>query len=162
MQKILPFFWYDTQAEEAVNLYISLFPNSRILNVLRYDKASSEAAGMPEGSILTIDFELDGQLFSALNGGPAFKFNESVSFMIECSTQEEIDHYWYGLIANGGQESACGWLKDKFGLSWQVTPRQQNEMIHDKDFAKAGRAMRAMLGMKKLDIKVLEDAFNNG
>jgi predicted 3-demethylubiquinone-9 3-methyltransferase (glyoxalase superfamily) len=161
MQKITPCLWFDTQAEEAVNFYIGLFKNSKITSLLLTDAAASEASGMPEGSVLFIEFELDGERFSALNGGPVFKFNESVSLMIECSTQEEIDHYWYGLIADGGQESQCGWLKDRFGLSWQVTPKQLLEMQRDKDSAKAGRVMTAMLGMKKLDIKALQDAFND-
>src|SRR5690242_15685599 len=146
IQKITPCLWFNTQAEEAANFYASLFPNSKITSVLRYD-AASEASGQPEGSVLFVEFELDGERFAALNGGPAFQFNESVSLIIECSTQEEIDHYWYGLTSNGGQESQCGWLKDKFGLSWQVTPKQLLEMHHDKDSAKAGRAMKAMLGM---------------
>jgi predicted 3-demethylubiquinone-9 3-methyltransferase (glyoxalase superfamily) len=162
MQKITPCLWFNNQAEEAVNFYIGLFMNSKITSVLLTDAAAAQASGQPEGSVLFIEFELDGERFSALNGGPAFKFNESVSLMIECSTQEEIDHYWYGLIANGGEESQCGWLKDRFGLSWQVTPKHLLEMQRDKDSAKAGRVMTAMLGMRKLDIKALEDAFNNG
>ena len=162
IQKITPCLWFDTQAEEAVNFYIGLFKNSKITSVLLTDAAASQASGQPEGSVLFVEFELDGERFSALNGGPVFKFNQSVSLMIECSTQEEIDHYWYGLIADGGEESQCGWLKDKFGLSWQVTPKHLMEMQRDKDPAKAGRVMKAMLGMHKLDIKTLEDAFNNG
>jgi predicted 3-demethylubiquinone-9 3-methyltransferase (glyoxalase superfamily) len=160
MQKITPCLWFNNQAEEAVNFYISLFKNSKITSVLLTDAAAAHASGQKEGSVLFIEFELDGERFSALNGGPMFKFNESVSLMIECSTQEEIDHYWYGLIANGGEESQCGWLKDRFGLSWQVTPKQLLEMQRDKDSAKAGRVMTAVLGMRKLDIKALEDAFN--
>ena len=162
MQKITPCLWFDTQAEEAANLYVSLFPNSKITSVLLTDAAAAQASGQKEGSVLFIEFELDGERFSALNGGPMFKFNESVSLMIEYSTQEEIDHYWYGLTANGGGESQCGWLKDRFGLSWQVTPKQLLKMQSDEDSAKAGRVMKAMLGMKKLDLKSLENAFNNG
>jgi predicted 3-demethylubiquinone-9 3-methyltransferase (glyoxalase superfamily) len=162
MQKITPCLWFATQAEEAANFYVSLFKNSKITNVLLTDAAAAQASGQPERSVLFVEFELDGERLSALNGGLIFKFNESVSLMIECSTQEEIDHYWYGLIANGGEESQCGWLKDKFGLSWQVTPKQLLEMQRDKDPAKAGRVMQAMLGMRKLNIKALEDAFKNG
>jgi predicted 3-demethylubiquinone-9 3-methyltransferase (glyoxalase superfamily) len=162
MQKITPCLWFATQAEEAANFYVSLFKNSKITNVLLTDAAAAQTSGQPERSVLFVEFELDGERLSALNGGLIFKFNESVSLMIECSTQEEIDHYWYGLIANGGEESQCGWLKDKFGLSWQVTPKQLLEMQRDKDPAKAGRIMQAMLGMRKLNIKALEDAFKNG
>lgn len=162
MQKITPCLWFDTQAEEAVNFYIGLFKNSKITSTLLTDAAVAEVSGQPEGSVLFIAFELDGDRLSALNGGPSFKFNESISLMIECSTQEEIDHYWYGLIADGGQESQCGWLKDKFGVSWQVLPKQLLEMQRDKDSTKAGRVMKAMLGMRKLDLKALENAFNNG
>lgn len=162
MQKIIPCLWFDTQAEEAANFYVSLFKNSKVTSILLTDAAAAEASGQPEGSVLFVEFELDGERFSALNGGPIFKFNESVSLMIECDTQEEIDHFWYGLIADGGQESQCGWLKDKFGLSWQVTPKNLLEMQRDPDSAKAGRVMKAMLGMRKLDIAALETAFNNG
>ena len=160
MQKISPCLWFDNQAEEAANFYVGLFKNSKITGILLTDAAASEPSGMLVGSVLFVEFELDGERFSALNGGPIFKFNQSVSLMIECSTQEEIDHYWYGLIADGGEESECGWLKDKFGLSWQVTPKQLMEMQRDKDSAKASRVMQAMLTMRKLDLKALEDAYN--
>ena len=161
MQKIIPCLWFNTQAEEAANFYVGLFKNSKITSVLQTSAEAAQASGQPEGSVLFVEFELDGERFSALNGGPAFTFNESVSLMIECETQEEIDHYWFGLIANGGKESQCGWLKDKFGVSWQVTPKHLLEMQRDRDPAKAGRVMKAMLGMRKLDIKALDDAFNN-
>ncbi len=159
IQKISPCLWFDRQAEEAAKFYISLFPNSKITSVLMTDAAASEPSGMPVGSVLFVEFELDGEKFAALNGGPIFKFNESVSFMIECETQKEIDHYWYGLTANGGEESQCGWLKDKYGLSWQVLPKQLMEMQRDEDAAKAGRVMRAMLEMRKLDLAKLEAAY---
>ena len=159
MQKIVPCLWFDNQAEEAANFYVSLFKNSKVTSVLLTDAAAAQASGQPEGSVLFVELELDGERFSALNGGPIFKFNQSVSLMIECDTQEEIDHYWYGLIAGGGQESECGWLKDKFGLSWQVTPKHLLEMQRDPDSAKAGRVMKSMLGMKKLDIAALEAAY---
>src|SRR6059036_1490063 len=131
-QKITPFFWYDNQAEEAMNFYASIFKNSRVLGVTRYGKSGPG----PEGSVLTAAFELEGQKFTALNGGPRFKFNESVSFVVNCETQEEIDYFWEKLTADGGEESQCGWLKDRFGLSWQVTPTVLIDMLHDKDAAK--------------------------
>ena len=145
MQKIGTCLWYDNNAEEAVNFYTSIFKNSKIGRVLRYDSASAAASGQPEGTILTIEFELEGQEYTALNGGPIFKFNESVSLIVNCKSQEEVDYYWNALTANGGQESQCGWLKDKFGLSWQITPTRLVELINDKDAVKAHRAMQAML-----------------
>ncbi len=151
--------WFDTAAEEAANYYISIFPNSRILDVSRYDEAASKASGMPEGSVLTVVFELNGHKFMGLNGGPVFKFSEAISIMVDCETQEEIDHYWNTLTAHGGQESACGWLKDKYGLSWQIVPKEWANIINNKDKAKSSRAMQAMLGMKKLDIAELKRAF---
>jgi len=150
--------WFDTQAEEAANYYLTIFPNSRILDISRYDAASAQASGRPEGSVLTVLFELDGHKFMGLNGGPIFKFSEAVSIMVECETQHEIDYYWNALTANGGQESACGWLKDKYGFSWQIVPKDWANIINDKDKEKAGRAMQAMLGMRKLDIAELKRA----
>jgi predicted 3-demethylubiquinone-9 3-methyltransferase (glyoxalase superfamily) len=160
MQKITPCFWFDNQAEEAANLYTSLFKNSKIGKATRYDKASAEVSGQPEGSVLTIEFTLNGQDFLALNGGPLFKFNESVSFVIDCENQEEVDHFWNGLLAGGGQESQCGWLKDKFGVSWQVTPRILSKLLSDPNPKKAQAAMKAMLQMKKLDTAKLQEAYD--
>ena len=159
MQKITPFLWFDNQAEEAAKFYASVFKNSKIGRILRYDEASAKAAGRPVGSVLTIEFEIEDQKFTALNGGPEFKFNESVSFVVDCKTQEEVDYFWEKLIAGGGQESECGWLKDKFGLSWQVTPTVLIEMLNDKDAKKAERVMKAMMQMQKIDIKKLNAAY---
>ena len=159
MQKITPFLWFDNQAEEAAKFYTTIFKNSKIGKILRYDEAAAKAAGGPVGSVLTIEFEIEGQKFTALNGGPQFKFNESVSFVVNCETQEEVDYFWEKLTADGGKESACGWLKDKFGLSWQITPRALIEMLQDKDAEKAERVMKAMLQMDKIDIKKLKDAY---
>jgi len=159
MQKITPFLWFDDQAEEAVNFYTSLFKNSNIGRIFRYTEEAAEKTGRPVGSVLTIEFEIEGQKFVALNGGPLFKFNESVSFVINCETQEEVDYFWGKLTADGGEESACGWLKDKFGLSWQVTPTVLIDMLHDKDPEKAERVMKAMLQMKKIEIPKLKAAY---
>lgn len=158
MQKITTCLWFDTQAEEAVKFYTSVFKNSKIETTTRYDESVAKEAKMPAGSVMTITFELEDRKFMALNGGPIFKFNESVSLMINCRDQEEIDYYWEKLTADGGQESMCGWLKDKYGLSWQVVPAAWEEMMSGKDKAKSKRAMEAMMKMKKLDIKVLENA----
>jgi len=159
MQKITPFLWFDNQAEEAANFYTSLFKNSKIGRIFRNTEEVAEKTGGPVGSVLTIEFEIEGQKFVALNGGPLFKFNESVSFVINCETQEEVDYFWEKLTADGGEESACGWLKDKFGLSWQVTPTVLIDMLHDNDQDKSGRVMQAMLQMKKIEIKALKDAY---
>jgi predicted 3-demethylubiquinone-9 3-methyltransferase (glyoxalase superfamily) len=154
MQKISPFLWFDGQAEQATEFYVSIFKNSKILNVSRY----GEAGPGPKGSVMTVEFELEGQTFVALNGGPEFKFNESVSFVVNCETQEEVDYFWEKLSADGGEKSRCGWLKDKFGLSWQVTPRILMELLLDKDEAKSQRAMKAMMEMDKIDIAALKRA----
>jgi predicted 3-demethylubiquinone-9 3-methyltransferase (glyoxalase superfamily) len=159
MQKITPFLWFDGQAEDAVNFYTSLFKNSKIGRILRYTEEVAENSGRPVGSVLTIEFEIEGQKFVALNGGPLFKFNESISFVINCETQEEVDYFWGKLTADGGEESACGWLKDKFGLSWQVTPTVLIDMLHDKDPEKAERVMKAMLEMQKIEIPKLKAAY---
>ncbi len=159
MPKIVPCLWFDHQAEEAVNLYISLFKNSKILNVARYDEDSAKVAGKPAGSVLTVTFLLDGQEFMALNGGPEFKFTEAVSFVVNCETQVEVDHFWNTLTADGGEESMCGWLKDKYGLSWQIVPTVLDEMLSDPDPAKAQRVMQAMLQMKKIEIAGLRRAY---
>src|SRR5437870_5579715 len=158
MQKITPFLWFNDDAEEAAKFYTSVFKNSRIGKILRYDEVSAKAAGGPVGSVLTIEFEIEGQKFTALNGGPDFKFNESISFVVNCDTQKEVDYFWEKLTADGGQESQCGWLKDKFGLSWQVTPTVLIDMLHDKDAAKSERVMKAMLQMQKIDIGKLKAA----
>jgi predicted 3-demethylubiquinone-9 3-methyltransferase (glyoxalase superfamily) len=158
MQKITPFLWFDDRAEEAANFYTSVFKHSKIGKIFRYTEEVAEKTGRPVGSVLTIEFEIEGQKFVALNGGPLFEFNESISFVINCETQEEVDYFWGKLTADGGEESACGWLKDKFGLSWQVVPTVLIDMLHDSDQEKSGRVMQAMLQMKKIDIKALKDA----
>jgi predicted 3-demethylubiquinone-9 3-methyltransferase (glyoxalase superfamily) len=158
-QKITPFLWFDSQAEEAVAFYTSIFRNSRVLKVTHYEKQGSQVAGRPEGSVMTIVFELEGQEFVALNGGPVFRFSEAVSFVVTCQSQEEIDHYWNNLAAGGDRNSQqCGWLKDRFGLSWQIVPAILDELLSDPDPAKAGGAMAAMLKMKKIEIDVLRQA----
>jgi predicted 3-demethylubiquinone-9 3-methyltransferase (glyoxalase superfamily) len=161
MQKITPFLWFDDQAEEAVKFYTSIFKNSKVGKILRYGEEAAKVSqsGRPAGSVLTIEFEIEGQKFTALNGGPVFKFNESISFVVNCDTQKEVDYFWKKLTADGGQESQCGWLKDKFGLSWQVVPRALIDMLQDKDPKKSERVMKAMLQMQKLDIKTLKDAY---
>ena len=158
MQKINPFLWFDDKAEEAANFYVSLFKNSKIDDVTRYDEAGAKAAGRPKGSAMVIDFQLEGQEFVALNGGPHFKFTEAVSFVVNCETQQEVDEFWEKL-SDGGEESQCGWLKDKYGLSWQIVPTVLTEMLKDKDPVKAKRVMEAMLRMKKIDIRTLKQAY---
>ena len=160
MTGITPFLWYDNQAEEAANYYCGIFKNSRIVSVSRYTESGTEIHGRPAGSVMAVAFELNGQPFSALNGGPHFKFTEAISLQIDCKTQEEVDHYWQKLSAGGDPKAQqCGWVKDKYGLSWQVVPAVLFEMLEDKDRKKAGRVMDAMLHMKKLDIKGLEAAY---
>jgi predicted 3-demethylubiquinone-9 3-methyltransferase (glyoxalase superfamily) len=158
MQRITPFLWFDQQAEEAANYYVSIFKNSRIGGVTRYDEAGAKASGQPKGSVMTVEFELEGQPFTALNGGPHFKFTEAISFVVHCETQAEVDHFWEKLSA-GGQEIQCGWLKDRFGLAWQVTPTVLLEMLQDKDPKKAQAVMAAMLQMKKISIEPLRRAY---
>ena len=157
MQRITPFLWYDNQAEEAMNYYVSIFKNSKVGSVTRYDEAGAKASGRPKGSVMTATFQLDGQQFVALNGGPHFKLTEAVSFVVNCEAQEEVDYFWEKLSA-GGAESQCGWLKDKYGLSWQVVPKVLPELLQSKDAGKAQRVMQAMLQMKKIDIKTLQQA----
>ena len=154
MQKITPFLWFDNKAEEAANFYVSLFKNSKILNVARY----SEAGPGPKDSVMTVEFELNGLEFIALNAGPTFKFTEAISFVVDCETQEEVDYYWERL-SEGGEKSHCGWLKDKFGLSWQVTPTILGKLMTDNDSEKAKRVMETMLQMDKLDIEPLQRAY---
>lgn len=158
-QRITPFLWFDTQAEEAANFYVSIFKNSRIKGVARYDGETAQAAGRPKDSIMTVQLELDGQDFVALNGGPLFKFTEAVSFVVNCETQDEIDHFWKELSA-GGQEVQCGWLKDRFGVSWQVVPTALGEMLQDPDPEKPKRVMAAIMKMTKLDIGELRRAYD--
>jgi predicted 3-demethylubiquinone-9 3-methyltransferase (glyoxalase superfamily) len=153
-QKIVPFLWFDNNAEEAINFYTSIFKNSRILDVKRYGDAGPGA----KGSIMTATFLLEGQEFTALNGGPAFKFTEAISLFVKCKSQEEVDELWNKLLAGGGQPSQCGWLKDKFGLSWQIVPTILGELLSDKDPQKAARVMQAMLKMVKIDIATLKEA----
>jgi predicted 3-demethylubiquinone-9 3-methyltransferase (glyoxalase superfamily) len=160
MQKITPCLWFDSNAEEAVNFYASIFKNSKIGKTSRYGEAGYEIHGKPAGTVLTIEFELNGQAFTALNGGPIFKFNEAISFQVSCESQEEVDYYWEKL-SEGGDEKAqqCGWLKDKYGLSWQIVPTALGKMLADNDTNKTDRVMTALLKMKKIDIKTLEHAY---
>ena len=154
MQKITPFLWFDTQAEEAANFYVSVFKNSRVITLARY----GDAGPGPKGSVMTVEFELDGERFVGLNGGPNFKFTEAVSFVVNCKDQEEVDHFWEKLTA-GGKEVQCGWLKDKYGLSWQIVPTVAIEYLKDKDPEKSQRAMAAIMKMVKIDIATLKQAY---
>jgi len=156
MQKITPFLWFDGKAEEAMKLYTSVFKNSKITAIKYWEEGSP----FPKGQVMTGKFEIEGMEFYAFDAGPMFKFTEAISMYVNCETQEEVDEYWEKLTADGGRESQCGWLKDKFGLSWQIIPKALGEMMGDKDRAKAGRAMQAMMQMKKIDIKALKDAYN--
>lgn len=158
MQKIIPNLWFDKEAEEAANFYTAIFKNSKITSIARYGKSGAEVSGMQEGAVMTVAFELDGQPFVAINGGPMFTFTEAISLMIECEDQAEIDYFWEKLTADGGAESQCGWLKDRYGLSWQVTPKGFDEMMRTAEPEKAERAMKAMFGMKKIVIAELEKA----
>jgi predicted 3-demethylubiquinone-9 3-methyltransferase (glyoxalase superfamily) len=153
MPRITPNLWFDTQSQEAAEFYVSVFPNSEITEITHYGEAGPRPAGM----VLTVEFVLDGQEFVAINGGPQFTFDEAVSFLVTCADQKEIDHYW-DKLSDGGEEGPCGWLKDRFGLSWQVAPAGMAGMINDPDRARADRAMRAMLGMKKIDLAALTAA----
>jgi predicted 3-demethylubiquinone-9 3-methyltransferase (glyoxalase superfamily) len=148
---ITPFLWFDANAEEATNFYVSVFPNSEVLSVNRLG---------PEGKVLTTSFRLDDQVFVALNGGPYHRFSEAVSFVIDCESQEEVDHYWDALSSDGGEPEQCGWLKDRYGLSWQVVPRAMVEMLQDEDAERAGRVMQAMLQMTKIEIATLRQAYD--
>ena len=160
LQRLTPCLWFDTQAEEAARFYTGIFKNSKIKQITRYSAAGFEVHQRPAGSVMTVAFELDGHSFTALNGGPHFKFNEAVSFEINCATQEEIDYYWDKLSAGGDPKAQqCGWLKDRYGLSWQVVPNDMEDMFKDDQSAGAQRAMEAMLRMKKLDIAALRRAY---
>ena len=154
MQKITPFLWFDANAEDAVNFYTSIFKNSKVKDVSRY----GDAGPGPKGQVMVMSFELEGQEFTALNGGPRFKFNESISFVVHCKGQDEVDHYWDKLLEGGGQTQACGWLKDRFGLSWQIVPDEFFELMKDKDAAVQSRVMQAMMGMIKFDVEGLKKA----
>ena len=161
IQKITPCLWFDDQAEEAAEFYTAIFSNSKVLNISRYGEAGQEIHGKPAGTVMTVAFELDGQGFTALNGGPMFKFNEAISFQVSCETQQEVDYYW-GKLSEGGEEKAqqCGWLKDKYGVSWQIVPDILIKMLNDSDSQKSQRVMEAMLGMKKIEIDGLRRAYS--
>jgi predicted 3-demethylubiquinone-9 3-methyltransferase (glyoxalase superfamily) len=167
MKKITPCLWFDNQAEEAAKFYTTIFAGgpyprkTKLGKASYYDDASSQASGQPKGSVLVMPFEIDGMPFMALNGGPLFTFSEAVSFVVDdCQDQKEVDYFWGKLTAEGGQESQCGWLKDKFGLSWQVVPKQLNELLSDPDPVKSQNVMKAMLQMKKIDIAKLQSAYD--
>ena len=158
MNEIYPMLWFDDEAEEAANFYTSIFKNSRVITTTHYPKAAEEASGQRAGSVMTVEFELDGERFVGLNGGPEFKFNESVSFVVECEDQAEIDYYW-GKLTDGGEESVCGWLKDRFGLSWQITPKVLEDMLKDPDEQKVEAVTATFMKMKKLEIEPLKRAY---
>jgi len=161
VQKITPCLWFDGQAEEAAKFYVGIFPNSRITHLSRYGEAGSEVHGQRAGTVLTAEFELDGQKFTGLNGGPVFKFNEAISFQVSCETQDEVDYYWDELSAGGDDDAKqCGWLKDRFGVSWQIVPSVMPQLLSGPDPEKSGRAMLAMMKMKKLDIAELKRAYD--
>ncbi len=157
-RKITPFLWFDDQAEQAAKFYASIFKNSRIKSVHRYNKTGAKASGRPKGSVMTVSFQLAGQDFTALNGGPVFKFNESLSFVVNCANQEEVDYFWRRLTSGGGKQSQCGWLKDRYGLSWQIVPTAAIKLLTDRNPAKSERVMAAILKMRKLDLKTLRHA----
>lgn len=161
MQKITPCLWFDGNGEEAARFYVSVFPHSRIVNVTHYGEAASKASGRPKGSVMTVDFEIDGQSFLALNAAPEFSFSPAISFMVSCETQEEIDRLWQKLT-DGGAEVECGWLTDKFGLSWQIVPAALGDMMKDPDADRYDQVMHALIGMKKLDLATLKQAYEQG
>jgi predicted 3-demethylubiquinone-9 3-methyltransferase (glyoxalase superfamily) len=158
MQKITPFLWFDDKAEEAANFYASIFGNSKILSVTRYGEEGAKAIGRPKGSVMTVVFKLEGQEFIALNGGPIFTFSPAISFVVNCKTQKEVDELWEKL-SEGGEKGQCGWLKDKYGVSWQIVPTVLDEMLQDKDQRKSKRVMEVMLKMSKIDIETLKQAY---
>jgi predicted 3-demethylubiquinone-9 3-methyltransferase (glyoxalase superfamily) len=158
MQKITPCLWFDSQAEEAANFYVSIFKNSKIGSITRYGEAGAEVSGRPNGSVMTVTFEIEGQELTALNGGPHFTFSEAISLMVKCETQKEIDEMWEKL-SQGGEEGQCGWLKDKYGLSWQIVSPEWDEMLRGKDVEKSERVMKAILQMTKPDIKAIKQAY---
>jgi predicted 3-demethylubiquinone-9 3-methyltransferase (glyoxalase superfamily) len=158
IQKISPFLWFDDDAEEAAKFYTSVFKNSKVTDIARYGEAGSKASGRQKGSVMTVSFELEGQKFTALNGGPVFKFSPAISFAVTCETQDEVDYFW-DKLSDGGQQVECGWLTDKYGVSWQIVPKALIEMLNDRDAKKSERVMEAMLQMKKLEIQVLRNAY---
>ncbi|HZD12827.1 MAG TPA: VOC family protein [Candidatus Binatus sp.] len=158
MQRITPNLWFDKQAEEAAKFYVSVFKNSKITSIARYSEAGAKASGVPKGTVMTVAFQMDGQDFVGLNGGPIFKFTEAISFIVNCKNQEEVDWYWKKL-SEGGEVGVCGWLKDKYGVSWQVVPTILVEMLMDKDPRKAERVMSTMLQMKKIEIEPLKKTY---
>jgi len=158
MHKITPCLWFDDKAEEAVKFYTSIFKHSKVGRIARYGEAGAKVSGRPKGSVMTVTFEIEGQEFMALNGGPHFKFSEAISFIVNCETQQEIDRFWETL-SDGGEQGVCGWLKDKYGLSWQIVPTVLGKMMQDKDSEKTNRAMQTILQMKKLHIKRLKQAY---
>ena len=158
IQKVTPFLWFDSKAEEAVKFYTSIFKNSKILGITRYDETGSKASGRPKGSVMTVAFQIEGQNFTALNGGPVFKFSPAVSFVINCNNQEEIDHFW-SKLSKGGKPNQCGWLEDKYGVTWQIVPTVLVKMLQDKDKKKVSRVTEAFLKMKKFDIATLKRAY---
>lgn len=160
MQKLTPCLWFDDKAEEAATFYVSIFKNSRLGLIARYGEAGAQASGRPKGSVMTVTFEIEGQEFVALNGGPLFTFSEAISFMVKCNSQAEIDEVW-SKLSEGGEEGPCGWLKDKYGLSWQIVVPEWDEMLRDKDMAKSERAMAAILHMSKPDLRRVQLAFEN-
>jgi predicted 3-demethylubiquinone-9 3-methyltransferase (glyoxalase superfamily) len=157
-QKITPFLWFDHDAEDAAKFYTSIFKNSRIIDIAHYGESAAEASGRPKGTVMTVTFELEGQMFMALNGGPVFKFSPAISFLVNCKTQKEVDDLWEKL-SEGGEKERCGWLKDKFGVSWQIVPDALGEMLLDKDARKSERVMEELLQMKKIDIQRLKAAY---
>jgi predicted 3-demethylubiquinone-9 3-methyltransferase (glyoxalase superfamily) len=159
MQKITPHLWFDDNAEEAAKFYTSIFKNSKIIDIAHYGESAAEVSGRPKGTIMTVTFELEGQRFMALNGGPVFKFSPAISFFVNCQTQEEVDDLWEKLSEGGEEKEQCGWLKDKFGVSWQIVPNVLGEMLQDKDVKKSERVMKAFLQMKKIDIQGLRKAY---
>jgi predicted 3-demethylubiquinone-9 3-methyltransferase (glyoxalase superfamily) len=158
MQKITPFLWFDNNAEEAAKFYTSIFKNSKIIDITHYRESAAAASGRPKGTVMIVSFDLEGQQFMALNGGPVFKFSPATSFLVNCETQEEVDDLWKRL-SEGGEQDQCGWLKDKFGMSWQIVPNVLGEMLQDKDAKKSERVMEALLQMKKIDIQDLRKAY---
>jgi len=160
MQAITPCLWFDHQAEEAARWYVSIFPNSAVGRITRYTEAGRDIHGRPSGSVMLVDFQLNGRPFSALNGGPVFRFNEAISLVVPCDSQPELDRYWDALSAGGDPEAQqCGWLKDRYGVSWQIVPAAVRDMLDDRDRDKAARVMQALLQMKKLDLRALQAAF---
>ncbi|HYY49427.1 MAG TPA: VOC family protein [Nitrososphaeraceae archaeon] len=159
IRRITPHLWFEDNAEEAAKFYTSIFKNSRILDITHYGESAAEVSGRPKGTVMTVTFEIEGQQFLALNGGAIFKFSPAISFLVSCETQQEIDFFWQKLSEGGGEQEQCGWLKDKFGVSWQIVPSILAEMIHDKDANKSERVIKAMLQMKKLDIQGLKKAY---